>query len=96
MSCNRITTQVSPDAVLRSAPVACGLTAPAGVFTQTDGTPYPGGATGVFFNTNKTLVHGAPFDSFGPRIGMAWQPLNERLVVRGGSAFSSMQCMQTC
>ncbi len=67
-----------------SAPVACGLTAPAGVFTQTDGTPYPGGATGVFFNTNKTLVHGAPFDSFGPRIGIAWQPLNERLVVRGG------------
>ncbi|HEV3482339.1 MAG TPA: carboxypeptidase regulatory-like domain-containing protein [Candidatus Acidoferrales bacterium] len=61
-----------------SAPVACGLTAPAGVFAG-----YPGGATGVFFNTNKTLVHGAPIDDFGPRIGFAWQAM-DKLVVRGG------------
>ena len=61
------------------APSACGLTAPAGIFPG-----YPGGATGVFFNTNKTLVHGAPFTDFGPRIGLAWQPFSQRFVVRAG------------
>jgi hypothetical protein len=58
---------------------ACGLTAPTGIFPG-----YPGGATGVIFNTNKTLVKGAPIDDFGPRIGVAWQPIGERLVVRAG------------
>ena len=61
------------------APSACGLTAPAGIFPG-----YPGGATGVYFNTNKTLVHGAPINNFGPRIGVAWQPLGEKFVVRAG------------
>ncbi len=61
------------------APSACGLTAPAGIFPG-----YPGGATGVYFNTNKTLVHGAPITDFGPRIGLAWQPFSERFVVRAG------------
>ena len=61
------------------APTACGLTAPAGIFPG-----YPGGATGVYFNTNKTLVHGAPINDFGPRIGVAWQPFSERFVVRAG------------
>ncbi len=61
------------------APTACGLTAPAGIFPG-----YPGGATGVYFNTNKTLVHGAPINDFGPRIGVAWQPVGEKLVVRAG------------
>jgi Carboxypeptidase regulatory-like domain/TonB-dependent Receptor Plug Domain len=61
------------------ARTACGLTAPAGIFPG-----YPGGATGVVFNTNKTLVKGAPIDDFGPRIGVAWQPLGQKLVVRAG------------
>jgi hypothetical protein len=61
------------------APSACGLTAPAGIFPL-----YPGGATGVIFNTNKTLVKGAPIDDFGPRIGVAWQPIGQNLVVRAG------------
>lgn len=61
------------------APSACGLTAPANIFPG-----YPGGATGVFFNTNKTIVHGAPITDFGPRIGLAWQPLNEKFVIRAG------------
>jgi len=61
------------------APSACGLTAPAGIFPG-----YPGGATGVFFNNNKTLVHGAPINDFGPRVGIAWQPFGEKLVVRAG------------
>jgi hypothetical protein len=61
------------------APSACGLSAPAGIFPG-----YPGGATGVFFNTNKTLVHGAPITNFGPRIGLAWQPFSDKFVVRAG------------
>jgi hypothetical protein len=58
---------------------ACGLSAPAGIFPG-----YPGGATGVTFNTNKTLVRGSPIDDFGPRIGVAWQPFSEKFVVRAG------------
>ncbi len=61
------------------ASTACGLSAPAGIFPG-----YPGGATGVLFNTNKTLVHGAPISDFGPRIGLAWQPFSEKFVVRAG------------
>ncbi len=67
-----------------TASTACGLTAPAAIFPATAvGGAYPGGATGVFFNTNKTLVHGAPIADFGPRIGLAWQPMN-KFVVRAG------------
>ncbi|HUK46459.1 MAG TPA: TonB-dependent receptor [Terriglobales bacterium] len=58
---------------------ACGLVAPAGIYPG-----YPGGATGVYVNTNKTLVHGAPITDFGPRIGLAWQPFSEKFVVRAG------------
>ncbi len=68
------------------APTACGLTAPVGLYPANAVSPfaYPGGATGVFFNTNKTLVHGAPIHNFGPRIGLAWQPFGEKFVVRAG------------
>jgi hypothetical protein len=58
---------------------ACGLAAPAGIFPG-----YPGGAIGVIFNNNKTLMQGSPYNDFGPRIGVAWQPLGEKLVVRAG------------
>jgi len=61
------------------APTPCGLTAPAGIFPG-----YPGGATGVYSNTNLTLVHGAPINNFGPRIGIAWQPFSEKFVIRAG------------
>ncbi len=60
------------------APTPCGLTAPFGIFPG-----YPGGASGVYFNTNKTLVHGAPINDFGPRVGLAWEAANN-LVVRAG------------
>jgi hypothetical protein len=43
----------------------------------------PNGATGVYVNNNKTLMHGAPYANFAPRIGIAWQPMN-RFVVRAG------------
>lgn len=56
----------------------CGYSSPVGVFPG-----YPGGATGVFTNNNSTLVHGAPINDFGPRIGVAWQASNN-LVVRAG------------
>jgi len=58
---------------------ACGLTGEAKVFPG-----YPGGATGIYFNNNKTIVHGAPTNDFGPRIGVAWQPLGQNFVVRAG------------
>jgi hypothetical protein len=61
------------------APTACGLTAPAGVFPG-----YPGGATGVTVNTNRTLVNGSPITDFAPRVGMAWQPFSDKFVVRAG------------
>jgi len=61
------------------APIACGLAAPANIYPG-----YPGGATGVTINNNKTLVHGAPIDNFAPRIGLAWQPFSEKFVIRAG------------
>ncbi len=64
---------------------ACGLSAPAGIYPATAyGPAYPGGATGVIVNNNKTLVHGSPITNFGPRIGLAWQPLSDKFVIRAG------------
>jgi Carboxypeptidase regulatory-like domain len=42
------------------------------------------GTTGILVNTNKTLLHSPPIDNFSPRIGVAWQPLGEKLVIRAG------------
>jgi Carboxypeptidase regulatory-like domain/TonB-dependent Receptor Plug Domain len=45
----------------------------------------PTGATGIFVNNNKTLFpHGAPWDVFSPRFGLAWQPIGSKLVIRAG------------
>ncbi|MGA9883261.1 MAG: carboxypeptidase regulatory-like domain-containing protein [Candidatus Acidiferrales bacterium] len=45
----------------------------------------PTGATGVFVShNNKLLPGGAPRDVFDPRLGIAWQPLGSKLVVRAG------------
>jgi Carboxypeptidase regulatory-like domain/TonB dependent receptor/TonB-dependent Receptor Plug Domain len=41
------------------------------------------GSTGIFVNTNKTLLQGSPLDNFSPRIGLAWQA-KDRLVIRAG------------
>ena len=35
-------------------------------------------------NSNKTLLQSSPLDNFSPRIGLAWQPFGEKLVVRAG------------
>jgi Carboxypeptidase regulatory-like domain len=42
------------------------------------------GSTGITVNSNKTLLNGSPLDNFSPRIGVAWQPFGEKLVVRAG------------
>jgi hypothetical protein len=42
------------------------------------------GASGVLVNGNKTLVPGTPLTNFAPRIGVAWQPLGDKFVVRAG------------
>ncbi len=44
----------------------------------------PGTASGVLVNSNQTLVPGTPWKSFAPRIGLAWQPLGDKFVVRAG------------
>jgi len=41
------------------------------------------GSTGIFVNSNKTLLHGSPLNNFSPRIGLAWQA-RDKLVVRAG------------
>jgi len=42
------------------------------------------GSTGVLVNSNNTLLQGSPLDNFSPRIGVAWQPFSEKLVIRAG------------
>ncbi|MGH9717252.1 MAG: TonB-dependent receptor [Candidatus Acidiferrales bacterium] len=52
---------------------------------QSYGLTAPSGATGVYVNTNKSVVpDGSPLDVFSPRLGFAWQPVGNRLVIRGG------------
>ncbi len=53
-------------------------------FDRTAGLTAPDGATGVISTGNKTLLPGSPWHDFAPRIGVAWQPWNERFVVRAG------------
>jgi Carboxypeptidase regulatory-like domain/TonB-dependent Receptor Plug Domain len=42
------------------------------------------GSTGILVNNNNTLLQGSPLDNFSPRIGVAWQPFSEKLVIRAG------------
>jgi Carboxypeptidase regulatory-like domain len=53
-------------------------------FDKTAGFAAPNGATGVLVNNNKTLLPGSPWHNFAPRVGLAWQPLSEKFVVRAG------------
>jgi hypothetical protein len=61
-----------------------GFVVPSNFAVSTFGLTAPGGASGVLVNGNKTLVPGTPLNDFAPRIGVAWQPLNDRFVVRAG------------
>jgi Carboxypeptidase regulatory-like domain len=53
-------------------------------FDKTAGFTGPCGSTGVTVNSNKTLIPGTPLDLFQPRLGVAWQPLGDKFVVRAG------------
>jgi hypothetical protein len=53
-------------------------------YDKTAGFSAPDGATGVLTNGNKTLLPGSPWHNFAPRVGLAWQPLNDKFVVRAG------------
>jgi len=53
-------------------------------FDKAAGLTAPNGASGVFVNSNKTLLPGSPWHNFAPRIGVAWQPLGSKFVVRAG------------
>jgi hypothetical protein len=53
-------------------------------FDRAAGLVGPDGSTGVKVNSNNTLFPGSPLDNFMPRLGLAWQPFGNRLVVRTG------------
>jgi hypothetical protein len=53
-------------------------------YDPTPGLTAPSGASGVVVNSNQTLVPGTPWHNFAPRLGAAWQPLGDKLVVRAG------------
>jgi hypothetical protein len=53
-------------------------------YDRTYGLSSPSGASGVLVNGNKTLVPGAPYHDFAPRLGVAWQPIGHNFVVRAG------------
>jgi Carboxypeptidase regulatory-like domain len=61
-----------------------GFVVPSNFDVKDFGLTAPDGATGVLVNSNKTLVPGTPLHNFAPRLGLAWQPLNDKFVVRAG------------
>jgi Carboxypeptidase regulatory-like domain len=61
-----------------------GFVVPSNFAVKQFGLTAPNGASGVLVNSNKTLVPGSPWHNFAPRLGVAWQPLNDRFVVRAG------------
>src|ERR1700728_3292188 len=61
-----------------------GFLVPSNFAVKKFGLTGPCGVSGVTVNGNKTLLPGSPWHNFAPRIGVAWQPLGERFVVRAG------------
>jgi hypothetical protein len=53
-------------------------------YDPTPGLTAPNGASGVLVNSNQSLVPGTPWHLFAPRLGLAWQPLGDKFVVRAG------------
>jgi hypothetical protein len=51
-------------------------------YEKSAGLTAPSGASGVLVNGNSTLMPGSPWYNFAPRIGVAWQPLSSKFVVR--------------
>jgi len=71
-------------ATLGNTGTLVGFAVPSNFAKQTFGLTSPSGATGVTVNGNKTLVPGTPLHDFAPRIGVAWQPIGQKLVIRAG------------
>ena len=61
-----------------------GFVVPSNFDVRDFGLTGPDGETGVLINENKTLVPGTPWNNFAPRLGVAWQPLGDKFVVRAG------------
>jgi len=53
-------------------------------FDPAAGLTGPCGVSGVKKTGNNTLFSGSPLDNFMPRLGVAWQPFGNKLVVRAG------------
>ncbi|HEX4003072.1 MAG TPA: carboxypeptidase-like regulatory domain-containing protein [Candidatus Acidoferrales bacterium] len=80
-------------------PLTCQLDAPTGPFLPVGtlagfvvpnnvdpaaGLTGPCGVSGVKKTGTNTLFSGSPLDNFMPRLGVAWQPFGNKLVVRAG------------
>jgi Carboxypeptidase regulatory-like domain/TonB-dependent Receptor Plug Domain len=61
-----------------------GFVVPSNFDVKKFGLTGPCGVSGVKVNSNKTLLPGSPWHNFAPRIGVAWQPLGDKFVVRAG------------
>ena len=55
-----------------------GFVVPSNFDVKDFGLTAPNGAAGVLVNGNKTLVPGSPLHNFAPRLGVAWQPLDDK------------------
>jgi hypothetical protein len=77
------TCQPSPTSPLLPVGTLAGFVVPKN-FDQAAGLTGPCGVAGVKVNGNNSLFSGSPLDNFMPRIGVAWQPFGNKLVVRAG------------
>jgi Carboxypeptidase regulatory-like domain len=71
-------------AALGTTGTLLGFAVPSNFAVKTFGLTAPTGATGVYVNSNKTLLPGTPWNDFAPRLGAAWQPFGQKFVVRAG------------
>jgi Carboxypeptidase regulatory-like domain len=77
------TCQASSTAPLLPLGTLAGFVVPKN-FDPAAGLTGPCGVAGVKVNSNNTLLSGSPLDNFMPRLGVAWQPFGNKLVVRAG------------
>jgi len=77
------TCQPSPTSPLLPLGTLAGFIVPKN-FDKAAGLTGPCGVAGVKVNGNNSLFSGSPLTNFMPRIGVAWQPFGNKLVVRAG------------
>jgi hypothetical protein len=78
-----LTCSIAPTAALEPVGTLAGFVVPSN-FDPAAGLTGPCGVSGVKTNGNRTLFPGSPLDNFMPRLGVAWQPLGNKFVVRAG------------